>query len=288
VLLAVATSVHLARAGALLLGAGGAGIVLTSPVLVSGPGAAARLTRANAASSLAGVGAPLLLGAIEGATGNGRLALLLAVPPLLWIALRAGGSPLAPSAPPRPRAQTSGAVGRSAARSWLGMVAAVSPEFAFVVWGAARLQDSGIHAGTAAAAAAAFPIGMAAGRLLSPRLLGRAPIVGMGVTLATAGALLAAAPTGPVLATAALGLAGLGIAPLYPVLLDQLVRTPGLDVARGAALGSLASGTAVLAAPMLLSALAGVVSLRTGYLAVVPLLLLVLALHRQSRVARVR
>ncbi len=288
-LLAAATSVHLAQAGALLLGLGGAGIVLTSPVLVAGPGSAARFTRANAASSLAGIGAPLLVGTVEGLSGHGRLALLLAVPPLLWIALRAGGPAGIAHAPsddePSPGAAPGGGTGWSAARSWLGMVAAVSPEFAFVVWGAARLQDSGLDAGAASAAAAAFPVGMAAGRLLAPRLLGRAPVVGIGVALALAGALLAAAPTGPILATAALGLAGLGIAPLYPVLCDQLVRTPGLPVARGAALGTAASGTAVLGAPMLLSALAGVMSLRMGYLAAAPVLVLVLVLHRRGLAA---
>ncbi len=285
-LLAAATSLHLAQAGALLLGIGAAGVVLTSPVLVAGPGAAGRLTRANAASSLAGVGAPLLLGLVEGLSGRGRLALLLAVPPLLWIALRPAGPAGAPPAPvPSPAPAERGSVGWSAARSWLAMVMAVSPEFAFVVWGAARLQDSGLEPGAASAAAAAFPVGMAAGRILSPRLLGRAPVVGVGVALAVAGALLAAAPTGPGLATAALGLAGLGISPLYPVLYDQLVRTPGLPLARGAALGTLASGAAVLAAPVLLSALAGVVSLRTGYLAAVPVLLLVVALHRPGRAA---
>lgn len=113
--------------------------------------------------------------------------------------------------------------------------------------------------------------------------MGRAPVVGTGVVLGVAGALLAAAPVGPGLATMALALAGLGIAPLYPVLYDQLVRTPGLGLARGAVLGLLASGIAVLAAPALLNALTGVVSLRTGYLAAVPLLLLVLVLHRRDR-----
>ena len=51
-------------------------------------------------------------------------------------------------------------------------------------------------------------------------------------------------------------LAGLGIAPLYPVVLDRLVRTAGLDPRRAAAVGALASGTAVLFAPVLLSVLA--------------------------------
>ncbi|HEX7622203.1 MAG TPA: hypothetical protein VF400_01430 [Anaeromyxobacteraceae bacterium] len=162
----------------------------------------------------------------------------------------------------------------------MSIVAAVSSEFAFVVWGAARLQDSGLSPTAAAAAAVAFPVGMGAGRLVVPALMGRIPVVTWGVTLASLSACLAAAPVGPVLATAALGGAGLGIAALYPVLLARLLETPGLTLERGAAIGTIASGAAVLAAPILLNAIAGGVSLAASFLAVVPALVLVAALQR--------
>ena len=150
--------------------------------------------------------------------------------------------------------------------------------------GAAAGQRDG--AVVASASAAAFPVGMAAGRLLVPRLIGRFPVIASGVALGLLGALLAAAPGGPVLTTAALALAGLGISPLNPMLVDQLVRTPGLDLGRAAALCSFASGAAVLGAPLVLNALASVVSLRLGFLAAVPLLLGVLLLRRREGVSK--
>ncbi len=282
-LLGCARAVLPAQAGALLLGVGGAGIVLATPVLVTGADAARQLTLVVGLSSLTGIGAPLVISAADATTGLGRASLVLPVPLLLGLALlrRPATVPAASSAGPVP-ASGPGAI-RRAARWWLAIVASVSPEFAFVVWGAARLQDSGLGPAAASAAAAAFPVGMAAGRFLAPRLLGRLPLVTCGVGLAAAGAVVTAAPVGPVAVVAAGVLAGLGIAPLYPMILDRLVRTPGLDPRRGAAIGALASGTAVLGAPLLLGALGRVVSLRLGFLAAVPMLLLVLVLYRRGR-----
>jgi hypothetical protein len=278
-LLSVAFSIPLTQAAALLLGVGGAGVMLVCPVLLAGPRAAADLTFANAMNATAGIAAPLLLGAAEASLGHGRVALLLPLPGLLWLAAVRRPPPLARVAVPEPRIRPQGRAGWAAARASLALVGAISPEFFFVVWGAARLQDSGMGAVAASASAAAFPVGMAVGRLLVPRLLGRFPVIASGVALGLCGALLAAAPGGPVLTTAALALAGLGISPLNPMLVDQLVRTPGLDLGRAAALGSFASGAAVLGAPLLLNALASVVSLRLGFLAAVPLLLGVLLLR---------
>jgi hypothetical protein len=283
-LLSIAWSIPLAQAGALLLGVGGAGVMLVCPVLLAGPRAAADLTFANAMNATAGIAAPLLLGAAEASLGHGRVALLLPVPGLLWLAAAGRSSARPPlAAEPEPGARPPVRSRMAAARASLALVGAISPEFFFVIWGAARLQDSGLGAVAASASAAAFPVGLAAGRLLVPRLMARIPVIAVGVMLGLAGALLAAAPGGPVLTTAALALAGLGISPLNPMLVDQLVRTPGLDLGRAAALGSLASGAAVLGAPLFLNALASVVSLRLGFLAAVPLLLAVLVLRRRER-----
>jgi hypothetical protein len=287
-LLAFTATLPVAQAGALLLGVGAAGVVLVCPVILAGPGAAAQLTFATAVSSVAGIVSPLLLSAAEASLGHGRAALLLPVPALLWLATtRSPASlPAQAPAPARPRARLARRSRAAAARAALTLVVAVSPEFFFVVWGAARMQDSGLGPAGAAAGAAAFPVGMALGRLVVPRLIGRLPVVPAGVALALAGALLCAAPVGPAPATAALALAGLGISPLYPMLADQLMRTPGIDLGRGAALAALSSGVAVLGAPLFLNALASWVPLRLGFLAAVPLLLLVLALRRRERPAR--
>jgi MFS family permease len=112
--------------------------------------------------------------------------------------------------------------------------------------------------------------------------MGKVPVVSLGAALAAASALLAAAPVGPALTTLSLIGAGLGIAALYPVALDRLMKTPGLGLSRGAALGSAASGAAVLGAPVLLGFLSSRASLRAGFIAALPLLLLVWLLRGKS------
>jgi hypothetical protein len=281
--LALAPGLQAARAGAMLLGLGGAGATLVSPVVLAGPGGTARMSWAFGLNSLSGIASPLLMGAVDAATGHGRAALLVAVPGLLWAALRRGVLP-APTAPAPVRVALPRGTRRKAAWWWLAVVASVSPEFAFVIWGAARLLDSGLDPAAAATAAAAFPIGMSLGRMVVvPQLLGRFPLVPWSVALAALSAGACAAPLGPAAVTVACGLAGLGIAALYPLSLGELVRLPGMGPGGGSTVGALGSGTAVLLAPILLGALARTVPLRLGFLAAVPLLLLVLALHALAR-----
>lgn len=290
-LLALAGAVAPAQAGALLLGLGGAGTVLATPVLLAGAGGTARMSLAFGLNSLTGIAAPLVMSAVDGVTGRGRAALLLAVPALLWAAARPArlAPPPLPDAAALHRAPWAPGTRKRAAFWWLALVASVSPEFAFVVWGAARLQDSGLGATAATAGAAAFPLGLALGRLVVvPRLLGRGfPLAHAGVALAVAAALTCAAPLGPLPILAACLAAGLGLSPLYPLTVGQLVRIPGMDPGRGSAVGALGSGTAVLLAPLLLGLLARAVPLRFGFLAAVPALLLVSVLHARGSRTRV-
>jgi MFS family permease len=287
--LALAPDLLLAQAGALLLGAGAAGIVLAGPALLTGPEAARRLSVANAIASLAGILGPLALSGTDLLPGSGRLALLLVVPPLVWVVVRSrhdtAGEPhrAAVGSPPRPlpspwrRAQA-----RPVVLRWLAMVLSVTAEFAFAVWGAARLQDAGLPVGSAVAGAAAFPLGMATGRLAGARLLGRIPVVPISVLLVLLGVGVLAAPAPAALCVAALAIAGLGIAVLYPVTLARLMHTTGLGDSRAAALGATASGTAILGGPLMIGALAAAGSLRAAFLGVIPLMLLLLALHRRD------
>ncbi|MGV9327976.1 hypothetical protein [Streptosporangium sandarakinum] len=323
VLLATGAAAAVAAAGALLLGLGAAGIVLVTPALLRGPGAAAGLARANAVGSVSAILGPPAIGALETAGADGRLALLLAVPPLLFLAAdtrpraaspvdaegsapapfpmadRPGGTPPAgrdrsgdtfpvgkgrsgdtspagedPSGAPVPAADA-GTRGRTrrTAGAWAAIVAAVSIEFCFTIWATARLRDTGLSDGGSAAAATAFLVGMAAGRLAAARLVGRGfPVIPAGCGLAAAGTLLVALPGAPAPVAAGLTLAGLGVAPLYPVTLARLVGVPGLTAARSAAYGALASGTAILAAPSGIAVLGAVLDLRAALLlAVLPL-----------------
>lgn len=312
VLLATGAAAAVAAAGALLLGLGAAGIVLVTPALLRGPGAAAGLARANAVGSVSAMLGPPAIGALETAGADGRLALLLAVPPLFFLAadtrpraaspVDAEGSAPAPfstadrsgdtspagkdrsgdtspagkdpSGAPAPAADA-GTRGRTrrTAGAWAAIVAAVSIEFCFTIWATARLRDTGLSDGGSAAAATAFLVGMAAGRLAAARLVSRGfPVIPAGCGLAAAGTLLVALPGAPAPVAAGLTLAGLGVAPLYPVTLARLVGVPGLTAARSAAYGALASGTAILAAPTGIAVLGAALDLRAALLiAVLPL-----------------
>jgi MFS family permease len=277
-LLALAPVPAVAVAGALLLGAGGAAFALVTPAMLAGKAAATQLTKVNAASSSAAVLAPAAIGGLN-ATGlvSGRLALLLVVPPLVYLAVTA--RPVAVDSPlERDARPAAGAV----ARRWAVVVLAVSVEFCFTIWAVARLAAAGMAPGTAAALGTAFPVGMALGRLAGPALIGRIPVVPIGAAITAAGALVVVVAGGPVLITAGLVVAGAGVATLYPVALAALVATPRLSAAHAASLGALASGTAILAAPAALARLADVMDLRLAFLITLPLLAALLLLrHRQ-------
>jgi hypothetical protein len=269
-LLATGPTAVLAATGALLLGTGAAGLVMVTPALLRGPAVGERLSKVNAVSSVCGVLGPLSVGVLDSHLGTGRLALLLAVPPLLVLgalAARAAGPQAAPDPP------TVRPAGPRIAAAWIAVVLGVAIEFCFTIWAAARLQDAGLDAGPAAAAAVAFLLGMAAGRYGAPWLITRGvPVVPIGCAVVVAGTLAVAVPDAPVPVVAGLAVAGLGAAAFYPVTLARLVQVPGMSVARGPAFGALASGTAVLVAPVVLAAVGTALDLRAAYLiAVLPL-----------------
>lgn len=270
-LLAAGSTAAVAGGGALLLGTGSAGLVMVTPALLRGPAVGSHLSQVNAVSSVCGILGPLTVGALDVQLGSGRLALLLAVPPLLALAVVAGwaaGPAAAASDVPSSRPAA-----RRVAAAWAAVVLGVSIEFCFTIWAAARLQDTGLAAGPAGAAAVAFLCGMAAGRYGAPWLIGRGfPVVPVGCAVVVAGTLAVAVPNAPVPVVVGLVVAGLGTAAFYPVTLARLVRVPGLSGTRGPAFGALASGTAILVAPVVLAALGAALDLRAAYLlAVLPL-----------------
>ena len=281
-LLATGPTALLAAPGALLLGTGSAGLIMITPALLRGLAVDARLSQVNAMSSVCGILGPLAVGGTDLLLGNGRLALLLVVPPLLALAARAAWATGPEPAPPDPT--ESRPPGREVRTAWAAVVLGVSIEFCFTIWAAARLQDTGLAAGTAGTAAVAFLLGMAAGRYGAPALISRGfPVVPVGCVVVVAGTLAVALPNSPVPVVAGLVVAGLGAAAFYPVTLARLVRVPGMSVERGAALGALASGAAILVAPVVLAALGAALDLRAAYLiAVLPLAVALAAAVRRK------
>jgi MFS family permease len=307
VLLALAPTYLTAIGGGLLAGLGGALLVLVAPLMLNGPTAAARLSRVNAVGSGVGILAPLSIGALDGLGPTGRLAMLVAVPPLLLLAVltRRMSRPQDQTKAARPQDRvrppvlidSSPAVGlgrkwrvRRVGRQvaldvgagWLRVVLSVSVEFCFVVWAVARLVATGVPTATAALLGSAFPIGMAVGRAVGPlRVRQWSPVIPSGA-LAAVGTLLVSLFDSPALVALGLVVAGLGVAPLYPVTLAALVATRGLSAARLAAIGALASGTAILVAPALLALVARVVEIRTAYLVTLPLIAVLFVLSRRK------
>ncbi|MGE3284496.1 MAG: hypothetical protein AB7J32_00160 [Pseudonocardia sp.] len=282
--LATGSTAAVAATGAVLLGTGSAGVVLATPALLAGPAAAAQLCVVNAIASVCGMLGPLAIGLLDLGFGHGRLALLLVVPPLLVLAVLA---PAAPPAPPPVRTASGGPRPHSVAVAWGAVVLGVSIEFCFAIWAAARLQQTGLGAGTAASVAVAFLLGMAVTRFVAPALIGRGvPVVPVGCALVVAGTVGVALPgTGAVVA--GLVVAGIGTAVLYPVTVARLVGLPGLSIAHGTSLGAVASGTAITVAPVVLAALGAALDLRAAYLiAVLPLAAALMVATRTGRDGR--
>lgn len=278
--LALSSVPVVAYAGAALQGLGAAGIILVAPGLLHGPGAEGKLTAVNAAASVAGVCAPLLLGAATSLGLGGRLPLVLISVSMAVLAVAA--LRMVPEPADVVTAEEREPLVRSlAVRRWLALVLSVSVEFSFVVWGVARLAATGLDAGGAALVGAAFPIGMALGRIAGPALIARFPMIPVGSALAGAGSLLVVlSQVWPLVGLGQL-LAGFGIATFYPITLARLMSTPGLRPELGASLGALASGTAITVVPTLLAVLAGLTDLRLAFLVALPLLGALLWLHHE-------
>jgi fucose permease len=285
----------LSAAGALLFGAGGAGLVQLAPASLRaehGQRAAAAIGEANGTASAASVLAPLLVGATLRA-GVGWRPGYLALPLLAVAALLASLARARRTAGPRGRGQGRAGPAEPASPTfpgrWLDVLLVVSVEFCLVFWAADYLHaERGFSSGGAATGAALFLLGMAAGRAATTPVTRLVPVPArlLAGAAAVAGAGFALLWTVDQAPTAAAGLllAGLGVALLYPVALaEALAAWPG-DPDRAAARCALASGLAIGLAPLLLGALADAVGLRAAFL-LTPLLLLAVLTRCAGRLA---
>jgi MFS family permease len=277
VAMAASPQLALAGAGSVMVGFGCAAIGLTTPSLLRGPGAAKRIAVMVGLASAAGVCAPLAFGALEAVGVPGRWALLSAVPVLVAAVVHrtvrgplddGGGDGPVPVGP--------------ASLGWARIVLCVGVEFCFAIWSVARLVDTGVALGTASALGASFGIGMAVGRLVGPRFVDRSWAVPAALGTVAVGTVVVYLGRDPGVVTAGIAVASLGIAPLYPIMLGRLVGIPGLSGRHSASIGSLASGTAILAAPAALGWLDGQIGLREAFLLPLPLLLVLLFLARRA------
>jgi MFS family permease len=145
-------------------------------------------------------------------------------------------------------------------------------------WSAIQLERMGVAAGVSALGYAAFMAGMVGGRFAGDRLtdrFGGAVVLRSGTALVAAGLLIGVAVNHPAAFAIGLALAGLGAAGFFPLAFSAAARTQGVSPGSGAAAVSLAARLGFMVEPVVVGAVAELLSLRWafGLVAVVALVL---------------
>ena len=230
------------------------------------------VTEANIFGSTGAAAGPFVLGIVARTAVGWRAALLLPALalPLLFVVYRTEpltpaprAVPAEPSARPR-RRRLPGAFWAS----WAVLVTVVSIEFCTIYWSADFLQGArGMAPADAALAVTLFLAAMLAGRIAGSQLLRRMPAKSLlFVSLAVTGAGFLVFWLGRAAPASAVGLvvAGLGVANLYPITLSLAMESAPQQLDQASARASLASGTAIIALPLLLGRIADRVGIARG------------------------
>jgi hypothetical protein len=169
-----------------------------------------------------------------------------------------------------PAGTARGSLPRSYWLAWAFLVAAISVEFSIVFWGATLVERRTlVSIPEATAIGALFLGGMFAGRLGLSVGLGAGHDIrrnaATGLIFAGVGAGVAWVSTAAIVSGAALCLAGVGVAVLYPLgVAAALAGAPGQLALAGNRL-TLASGLAILVAPLALGAIADATGVIAGW-----------------------
>lgn len=290
--LVLSPSPWLSLAGIFVSGTAGTVSLATIQAAISaqaGPHRGQALIEANMAASFTSAAAPfvLVLGTVLG-TGWRTLwpvlVLALAVTAVL------GWRPLARSSLSQPVEEhaSQGRLPRSYLRAWLLIFFGVCCEWATGFWAAEYLKGlpSG-SVGLAALGAGVFQLACLSGRFVSSRLAGRwgeRRLLFVAIGLTAVGFPLYWSLANPWVSFGGLVLCGLGVCNFYPVGLSLAIGAAGPQAAKGSSLATLASGSAVLAAPLALGALADAWSLSLALFTIpVGLVVLLLLLLVRSR-----
>ena len=284
-------------AACLLMGLIGSLILAIVPSALSdqyGERRSVALSEANVISSISSAAAPLAVGWFVILSGGWRPALGLAalVPLLIRFGLGRVNLPETKAAQPD-ATRRPGSLPFLYWVYWIAIVLAVSVEFCMVFWSADYLEQVlGLAKAAAAQAVSVFLIGMIIGRLAGSRLVQRFPIdrcVLVSILLACGGFLIYWGAPGALIGIGGLFLTGLGVASLYPLILSLAIGSAGAASVQASARATLASGTAILALPLVLGRLADAVGIRLAYGVVAVLLVGVLLITQfAGRVTRAR
>jgi fucose permease len=249
---------------------------------------AVALSEANVIASLLATSAPLLVGWFAHSFGNWRWALgsMACIPILMFLGLGKDSSP-----PVRSQVGEGPQANQTLPSLfwiyWAGIVLAVSLEFCMIFWSADYLEQVlGLIKADAARAVSLFLGGMILGRILGSRLVQRfstRSVVTASILIAGIGFLLFWRAEISFIGLSGLFITGLGVANLYPLILSLAISAAGENTVQAGARATLASGTAILALPLILGGFADAVGIRLAYGVVLPLLISVFLISQLSK-----
>jgi fucose permease len=238
---------------------------------------AVALSEGNMISSLVASCAALMVGWSAKLAGNWRWALgILAFAPIfIFLAFRRGASSAAMSTSEEP-VQMNGPLPGLFWFYWTALVLAVSVEFCMIFWSADYMENVlGMVKANAAQAVSLFLAAMIIGRMTGSRLVQRfsaRSVVMISILIASIGFLTFWRTENALAGLIGLFLTGLGVANLYPLILSLTIGAANGNTVQASARTTLASGTAILALPLVLGWLADAVGIRSAYSVVLLLL----------------
>lgn len=242
------------------------------------------LAEANTLASLCALLAPLAVGGAVLAGLGWRAALFAALSLLVAAGATCGWRASLPAQArrERPSALTSGFW-----CYWTVLLLNVAVEFCVIFWAADFLRGpGGLRPEAASAAVGAFLGAMLVGRAWGSLVLrARRPVLAPSLLLTLAGFLVYWLVDISYMRVGGLFVTGLGMANLYPATLARALATAPKQAGTASARASLASGVAILGAPLLLGGLADALSLSRAQ-ALVPLLVLLALLALRTAVLR--
>lgn len=250
------------------------------------------LSEANMLSSIVATSAPLMVGWFAHLGGwRWALGIVAFTPILLFLILGRGAS------------STGSSTAENLTRSsqplptlfwiyWVVIVLGVSVEFCMIFWSADYLEHVlGMLKADAAQALSLFLSAMILGRLIGSRLVERfstSRVIAASILLAGIGFLIFWKAENILVGLIGLFLTGLGVANLYPLLLSLAIGAADGETVQASARTTLASGTAILALPLVLGRLADAVGIRSAYGLVILLLISVFLISQiAGRISRV-
>ena len=201
----------------------------------------------------------------------------------MFLGLEENSSPAVPSAAEE-RTQASQSLPSLFWIYWAGIVLGVSVEFCMIFWSAGYMEQVlGLSKADAAQAVSLFLAAMIVGRVLGSRLVqcfSTRAVVTASILIAAIGFLLFWRAENTLIGLSGLFITGLGVANLYPLILSLAISAANGNTVQAGARATLASGTAILALPLLLGGFADAVGIRLAYGIVLLLLVSVFLINQ--------